>query len=225
MNLDEDEVESYKRFTQRIFSARADDDPVSRASKEVSARIQRSRVTKKARQKINAFDLLVSQLAPELSHCLVYCEDSDQLSEAARVLKRYKVPFNQITGAEESGPSERWAGLSQRSHYIQSFARGELKVLLAMRCLDEGVDIPSARVGILLASSGNSKEFIQRRGRLMRRDIGKKRAVIYVFVVRAFENSEEKAMIGSEKRRIAEFAEDASNADQVNEMFGTEEVI
>lgn len=225
VELDEDEIDDYKRLTQRIFSSRADEDPVSRARKEVSARIQRSRVSKKAKQKIAAFDDLISKIRTDLSHCLVYCEDSEQLSEAATVLNRHKVAFNQITGAEESSPSEKWAGLSQRSHYLQSFEKGELKVLLAMKCLDEGVDIPSARIGILLASSGNSKEFIQRRGRLMRRDSGKKFATIYDFVVRAFETRDDTAMIKSERRRIDEFAEDALNMAEVHAMFGMEEVI
>ncbi|WP_197514890.1 DEAD/DEAH box helicase family protein [Mycobacterium sp. 852013-50091_SCH5140682] len=54
----------------------------------------------------------------------------------------------------------------------------DLRTLIAMRCLDEGVDIPDARVGYLLASSSNPRQFIQRRGRLLRRAPGKERAEI-----------------------------------------------
>ncbi|MGX7761025.1 DEAD/DEAH box helicase family protein [Streptomyces angustmyceticus] len=67
----------------------------------------------------------------------------------------------------------------ERKVLLQRFGAGDdLRVLVAMRCLDEGVDIPDARVGYLLASSSNPRQFIQRRGRLLRRADGKERAEI-----------------------------------------------
>ena len=66
-----------------------------------------------------------------------------------------------------------------RKVLLRRFGSGsDLKVLVAMRCLDEGVDIPDARTGYLLASSSNPRQFIQRRGRLLRRAEGKQRAEI-----------------------------------------------
>jgi len=131
---------------------------------------------------------------------------------------------NKITGAESANPSDRWAGLSQRSHYIKSFERGDLGVLLSMDCLDEGVDIRPARIGILLASSGNSKEFIQRRGRLMRRSEGKTLSTIYDFVVTQ-PRMEEPDLLSSENRRLDEFARDAVNRVEVEEKFKDKRVI
>ena len=52
-----------------------------------------------------------------------------------------------------------------------------------MKCLDEGVDIPPARTAIIMASSGNPREYIQRIGRVVRRYLNKKEAVIYDFLV------------------------------------------
>lgn len=67
----------------------------------------------------------------------------------------------------------------ERRVLLRRFGTGDdLRALVAMRCLDEGVDIPDARVGYLLASSSNPRQFIQRRGRLLRRADGKDRAVI-----------------------------------------------
>lgn len=67
----------------------------------------------------------------------------------------------------------------ERKVLLRRFSTGDdLRVLVAMRCLDEGVDIPDARTGYLLASSSNPRQFIQRRGRLLRRADGKERAEI-----------------------------------------------
>ncbi|MBF9435266.1 MULTISPECIES: DEAD/DEAH box helicase family protein [Mycobacteroides] len=68
---------------------------------------------------------------------------------------------------------------SERKALLRRFGSGnDLRTLIAMRCLDEGVDIPDARVGYILASSSNPRQFIQRRGRLLRRAPGKERAEI-----------------------------------------------
>jgi superfamily II DNA or RNA helicase len=67
----------------------------------------------------------------------------------------------------------------QRKVLLRRFGAGDdLRVLVAMRCLDEGVDIPDARTGYLLASSSNPRQFIQRRGRLLRLADGKDQAEI-----------------------------------------------
>jgi superfamily II DNA or RNA helicase len=72
---------------------------------------------------------------------------------------------------------------AKRKELLQRFSSGnDLRVLVAMKCLDEGVDIPDARVGYLLASSSNPRQFIQRRGRLLRRAEGKTHAVIYDYL-------------------------------------------
>lgn len=63
----------------------------------------------------------------------------------------------------------------------REFDEGEsIQVLIAIRCLDEGVNIPSIRKAFILASSTNPKEYIQRRGRVLRKCPGKKYADIYV---------------------------------------------
>lgn len=68
---------------------------------------------------------------------------------------------------------------TERKILLRRFGTGnDLRVLVSMRCLDEGVDIPDARIGYLLASSSNPRQFIQRRGRLLRRAEGKVHAEI-----------------------------------------------
>jgi superfamily II DNA or RNA helicase len=67
---------------------------------------------------------------------------------------------------------------AERQGILDLFGRGELQALVAMKCLDEGVDVPPTREAYFLASSGNPREFIQRRGRVLRLFPGKEYAII-----------------------------------------------
>ena len=58
---------------------------------------------------------------------------------------------------------------TERKAILQGFENGQINVLFAMKCLDEGVDIPRAEYGIFVSSTGNPRQFIQRRGRLLRK--------------------------------------------------------
>jgi superfamily II DNA or RNA helicase len=71
----------------------------------------------------------------------------------------------------------------ERDEILRDLSSGFLDGVVAIRCLDEGIDLPELRMGFLLASSTNPRQFIQRRGRLLRNSKGKTRAVIYDFIV------------------------------------------
>jgi superfamily II DNA or RNA helicase len=107
-----------------------------------------------------------------------------------------------------------------REERRRRFANGELQALVAIRCLDEGVDIPEARRGFILASTTNPRQFVQRRGRLLRRSPGKQRADLYDFIVVPPEISAdtdkkvwetERRLVGRELLRVVELADAAQN--------------
>jgi len=105
-----------------------------------------------------------------------------------------------------------------REELIRRFAEGEnLQVLVAKRCLDEGVDIPPTRYGYFLASTTNPRQYIQRRGRLLRKFPGKTHAVIHDFLVippndaGVSSDNKDSNVIISELRRVVEFASLARN--------------
>ena len=100
------------------------------------------------------------------------------------------------------------------------FKSGHLQALVAMKCLDEGVDVPSTRTAYILASSSNPKEFIQRRGRILRQSPGKEHAEIHDLIAvppidywqyptATFRT--ERKIIGRELERFNEFAGMALN--------------
>lgn len=105
----------------------------------------------------------------------------------------------------------------EREQLLSSFRLGIIDALVAIRCLDEGIDVPACRTAYLLASSRNPKQFIQRRGRILRKAEGKEFAVIHDFLVK-FPTSRfavdefERQLVQAELKRVAEFARLALNA-------------
>ncbi|QYF91062.1 DEAD/DEAH box helicase family protein [Arthrobacter sp. PAMC25284] len=105
----------------------------------------------------------------------------------------------------------------ERKVLLRRFGAGDdLRALVAMRCLDEGVDIPDARIGYLLASSSNPRQFIQRRGRLLRLAEGKERAVILDYLAVPPESTSvnfnvERALLVREFERANEFGKLSEN--------------
>lgn len=119
---------------------------------------------------------------------------------------------------------------AQRKEILSRFASKDLQALVAMKCLDEGVDIPPTRDAYFLASSGNPREFIQRRGRVLRKYPGKEYANIYDLIsVPPLEFLEMrknhpafpalKTMLKREYRRLSEFAGLAENKYQSSEQL------
>jgi superfamily II DNA or RNA helicase len=101
---------------------------------------------------------------------------------------------------------------SDRESMLKDFAEGKIDVLTSMKCLDEGVDVPRSELAIFCASTGNPRQFIQRRGRVLRTHKDKHVAVIHDLVVvpdncfskESFEL--ERNLIAGELKRVRDFA-------------------
>lgn len=187
VDLSPTELEKYSDFSQKIIRLRSQLDNSGSNKREIYEKLEllyilRSNISKSAEFKIPVFEELISGMGKQLKDVLIYCADFNQLGEVAEILRNLQIPTQQITGKEGAHASAEFSGLSEREYIISHFAQGEIGVLLAIDCLDEGVDIPSAKTGIILASSGNVKEFIQRRGRLMRAFPGKVKPKFMIFV-------------------------------------------
>src|SRR5262249_9353596 len=110
--------------------------------------------------------------------------------------------------------------LEERDDLRKRFAGGQLQGLVAIRCLDEGVDIPETRRAYILASSTNPKQFIQRRGRILRRSPGKDLAEIHDFLVVSPPQASdefyavERRLFRRELERVILFAKLADNGPQ-----------
>lgn len=165
---------------------------------------RRAAILKQAQGKADlAIDLLRREYR-EGDRWLVYCDAQGQLGDVLSGLQRARLPAYEYHSAMEG---ERSATMSHFS------ARGG--ILVAIRCLDEGVDIPSVNRALILASSTNSREFIQRRGRVLRAHPDKFSAEVHDCLVLPAGGGEasgdETAILRTELRRSAEFAQYARN--------------
>ena len=100
-----------------------------------------------------------------------------------------------------------------RQEVLDAFAAGDIEAIISIKCMDEGVDVPSTKTAIFLASTTNPKEFIQRRGRVLRKSDGKEFAEIYDFIVIPPENSDKNTARSILRRELPRFAEFAGSAE------------
>ena len=134
-----------------------------------------------------------------------------QLQSVNALVKRLGLLFHQLT-------YEETANISETRRILRTFQEGTLRVLTAKRVLDEGINIPQIQKAFILASTTVERQWIQRRGRLLRRceDIGKNHSVIHDFVALPPEaddiDDDARSLIRSELLRVQEFARLARNA-------------
>jgi superfamily II DNA or RNA helicase len=172
--------------------------------------IRRARVIKKAAAKIALARSVLSDHYSDGQRWLVYCEDQDQLREVVTELLDADIPVTEYHSAMSG----------DRSATLDYFAING-GVVVSIRCLDEGVDIPVATHALVLASSRNPREFIQRRGRVLRRAEGKPYAEIYDTIVVPEPPLERsgRSMILGELARAAEFAKGAFTKASVGVLY------
>lgn len=115
--------------------------------------------------------------------------------------------------------------LRQRRKLLSAFSNGEIDGLVAIRCLDQGVDVPATRRAYILASSTNPREFVQRRGRILRKSNGKRFAVVHDFLVgpwntiESFGRESARTLLLRELPRFAEFSLDAGNSQEARDAI------
>ena len=190
--------------------------------------IEAKRIIKKAAQKTEVCGQIIEDnYDPHANqNWLVYCEDGEQLRAVRSELERRGIsPLHDYwTGSEGAvlGSQENPKQLKfDRTGTIELWKR-EGGILLSIQCLDEGVNIPSISHGIILASSNNPRQFIQRRGRMLRKSEGKIFAKIWdAVVVPSLVDDEEgyNNYILGEIKRADIFAKNAFGGDAVVKLI------
>lgn len=192
--LDEDELEKYISITSQItksITVKKGKVFLSEYAKQLL--IQRSRIIAGARSKLTALENTMKEHVND-KYILVYCgattvkeNDADELDFGTRqidlVTDLLGNKLNMRVGRFTSQESAQ-----ERAQIREAFADGDnLQALVAIKCLDEGMNIPSIKTAFILASSTNPKEYIQRRGRVLRKFPGKDFAIIYDFITLPFD--------------------------------------
>jgi len=196
-----------KKIRQLLARIKSDPASSSLAERLNRLRINRSRIAKKAESKITRSVDIIEKNREEEQSWLIYCEDTNQLEELKSELEKVKIK-NIYTYESSSSNSEKKSALDGFE-----FTGG---ILLSMRCLDEGVDLPSITHCIILASSQNPRQFIQRRGRGLRTRPGKDRGYIWDLIVkpRPEDIDTTEGLLAAEISRALEFCKFSGNQDQ-----------
>ena len=167
--------------------------------------LKRSRITKSAKNKTSSF-LKAFEEGP-MKYTIVYVYNKQVEEMVALLRKKYNLKVHGIVAETP---------ITERNKILEAFNNGDIDVLVAIKCLDEGVDVENCTHAYILSSSTNPREFIQRRGRVLRRAEGKRRAVIHDFATIApkgyqFDDDLKQIVIKRELPRVAEFARLAMN--------------
>jgi DNA phosphorothioation system restriction enzyme len=219
VELTESETRKYSRLTQKIGWALWGDEKVEENDALTTLLMQRARLIGAAANKLVALrELMIHRL--DTAHTLFYCGDGAIEGGARRNNNRQLTETAKLLGSELGYRVNTYTAatpLAERERLRQQFESGELQGLVAIRCLDEGVDIPAIRNAVILASSSNPRQFIQRRGRILRPHPGKERATLFDMIVLPPDLGREtleveRNLLRKELKRFLEFADLADNA-------------
>ena len=217
VKLETDEMEYYEDLTEQLVRVgfRIDDDGRTVGLSERVARLLRDRraLVEQADAKLRVLEHKLTCIGAEsVTKTLIYTSAKPvvpgkvrQITAVNEMLQRLNIISHQYT-AEETGPSQSWKILDQ-------FGSGDYQVLTSMKVLDEGVDIPQTDTAFLLASSTVEREWVQRRGRILRHAPGKSVAHLHDFIVvpPSLDSPSARSLLHSELRRASAFADLAEN--------------
>ncbi|HBC41929.1 MAG TPA: DNA phosphorothioation system restriction enzyme [Pseudanabaena sp.] len=218
VELTESETEKYADLTKKIGRAIAFDGDRDDNEMVAALLMQRARLLGSAANKLVALRELMQQRL-DTSHTLIYCGDGSVEDDVTTESNRQLDAVAQLLGLELGYRINTYTSetsLDEREDLRLWFETGELQGLVAIRCLDEGVDIPAIQTAIMLASSSNPRQFIQRRGRILRSHPHKKRATLFDMIVLPPDLGREtidveRNLLKKELQRFIEFANLADN--------------
>ena len=238
VTLTDTEMEEYLKISERLakmynFSTGSfkEDDVLTMLL------IKRKRIIHKATKKIGVFREILEDRIQEkgnLKYTLVYVPEGNYPDtytadifvshdtikddpESEHLIDEYTQTIRDL--GESITVKQFTSQSADRDHTLKEFAEGNIQVLTSMKCLDEGVDVPRSELAIFCASTGNPRQFIQRRGRILRTHPDKQYAIIHDLVVIPEVDAEtesyemEKNMVRSELNRIKNFALLSRNID------------
>ena len=233
--LSPEELEDYNEITKKIIKMGGITKENLEKNKNLELLlIKRARIVAGCKSKV---DKLLDVIKPfkDDSYILVYCgatkydnedisddEDIRQIDEVSnRLYGDLGMKVRKFTSSESK---------EERIEIKRMFATGrELQVITAIKCLDEGVNIPAIKTAFILASSTNPKEYIQRRGRVLRKFEGKEYAEIFDFITlprplsrvrfcSPDEKSYDLSLVRKEFTRMIDFADTARNKFEIDNI-------
>ena len=229
VELTADEMADYVELSKKIAKIFKNEDP---DTQEIVKRLllKRKRIIHKAANKRTVFEEILRERMNSngsLKYTLVYAPEGnlpdDQFADvfdtkdvidddmdSAHIIDEFTRIVRDID--EHVVVSKFTGDTSDRDLILKDFADGKIDVLTSMKCLDEGVDVPRSELAIFCSSTGNPRQFVQRRGRVLRTHKDKHCAIIHdLVVIPGYVSDEdtyelEKGLVGTEVKRVRDFA-------------------
>lgn len=180
---------------------------------------RRLRIISNSEEKVDSIETIIQDKILEKDHFVVYCGDGKLFQEESEE-QRYIQYVMDILNDKDIKASQFTATetMDERMKLVDLFNLGMIKTMVAIKCLDEGINIPSIKSALILSSNDDLKEFVQRRGRILRKYKDKEIANIFDVVV--LPSTMTPTMAKIELRRVYEYARLSNNFDEISsEIF------
>lgn len=229
VSLNSDESVAYREISNRVSKLWRMRDSNLEASELLERLMEkRANIIRNAEGKYYELERILDKLSENgpIDNLIVFVSPQ-QITEVMNILARKDIIFHKLTEKEGIRPEKRFGGISEREHIISKFKSKEYQAIVAIKCMDEGIDIPTADVGILMASSTNPREYIQRVGRIIRQAPGKRFAILFDICVDTISLLEgeavdiEKKIRAKEQIRLKEIASNAINSIDALKVINT----
>ncbi len=216
INLTATEADEWKLISLQIRKEMAISNQGNEGKLKLSQRaknllISRSRIAKKSATKLTLVSNVMEEYYVPGEKWLIYCADKDQMKKVTEILNNKNITSY-----------EYYSDMSSDNKEVLNLFQLKGGVLVSIKCLDEGVDIPAISHALILASSMNPREFIQRRGRVLRRYPGKTIAKIHDAIITPISlesEPEQLSLLKSEFIRSYEFSRSAINKMAGHKLF------
>lgn len=220
--LTDDEMDAYEEISDKISKLSMIVNSSKTESKEDKERLeqllkQRHRIIERAENKKDLFiSLMCEQTEKYKDKTLVFCPDGTDENNKDLLIS-YKTDLWQELRKERKIVVMNEYVQGTKRKVIEDFTTGAIDILFAKQRLNEGIDIPSTRRAFFIASSTSEREFIQRRGRVLRKSKGKTLAEIFDFVVIPPDKNSvyAKSITNNEIKRAMDFAVTADNYKEI----------
>lgn len=225
VELADDEMTRYLELTSkigRLMARQGEEIDLEDNQSLQNLLFKRARLIGTAQEKLDLLVDLIERTA-DPSHSLVYCSDGSTGVDrdgrrhvdatTDRLRRDCGLSVQRFTAEEDQ---------EERERLLTAFEAGDIQLLTSIRCLDEGVDVPATRTAYLLASTSNPRQYVQRRGRILRQHDEKDLAIIHDFITVPDTSQHpevlsddrydaERKLIKKELQRVTTFAESARN--------------